>query len=191
MGATSAGREQGCFFQKGSRASARGFILQQGTALIGLGYVLGRLAEAGCAKKGGEHSFPPPAFLRVCACGQCGNILPWGVSSGGARGSARREGPRSLSRGRVSSGREGGGKGERLPLQSWARASSRAPVLRAAQRVGNSERVGLGGPGAAAGPWEWRRARVAFVVNSVRSASASGSGGEPIALWPARAAGAP
>ena len=63
----------GLFFQKGSRASARGFILQQGTALIGLGYVLGRLAEAGCAKRGGRTQFSPTcvsAGLRLRAVWQ-------------------------------------------------------------------------------------------------------------------------
>ena len=50
---------------------------------------------------------------------------------------------------------------QHLDHQHWGFAST---CFQPAQRVSNSERIGFGGPGAAAGPWEWRRARVALAL---------------------------
>ena len=71
------------------------------------------MSKADSVREGENTVFPLPAVLRFCVFGQHGLQAAGGCLESGAQGSARRERPRprSLSRGRVSSGREGEKKG--------------------------------------------------------------------------------
>ena len=68
-GAASAGRERGCFFERG-RVQAHGGsrpYFTAGSSSIGLGDVLGRLVEEILAKREENSVFYLLRFLRFCA----------------------------------------------------------------------------------------------------------------------------
>ena len=97
--------------------------------------------------------------LRFCACGHYAQQSAGGL---GGRGAARSGRQRSLSRGRVSSWRQGGAGGFKLLALVIGSVRERQLAGRSRSifwRVGGPERSALD-------PWAWRRARVQFCVTA-------------------------
>ena len=139
------------------------------------------MSKAGSAREGENTVFH---HLRYCVSASLGSMVSrlqggvWRVARGGARGESDRG---VCPGGGFQAGARGEKKGARLTSCKCESSSAASSAASGIIVFGGGGYAGLGwlpilGRGVARG----------CIFASPRAASASGSGGEPIALWPAR-----